>query len=138
MFVAGYYEAGDSGMIDEDGYISVMARTDEVINVAGGLAARAHCLLSVVAGHRLSTGALEEVVLREVSRLHLPWSTLALEHKCHPCYKLIVLVEQSKHRIRCVEQTWTKPLPEIDSDQINCHTDKWIACRRSQAWSSVR
>jgi len=47
----GYYEAGDSGMIDEDGYISVMARTDEVINVAG---------------HRLSTGALEEVVLREV------------------------------------------------------------------------
>ena len=82
MFVAGYYEAGDSGMIDEDGYISVMARTDEVINVAGGLAARAHCLMSVVAGHRLSTGALEEVVLREASKLHLPWSTLALQHTC--------------------------------------------------------
>eukprot|EP00658_Telonema_sp_P-2_P078649 TRINITY_DN7417_c0_g1_i4.p1 TRINITY_DN7417_c0_g1~~TRINITY_DN7417_c0_g1_i4.p1 ORF type:complete len:166 (+),score=43.42 TRINITY_DN7417_c0_g1_i4:566-1063(+) len=47
----GYYEAGDAGVIDEDGYVSVMARTDEVINVAG---------------HRLSTGALEEVLMREV------------------------------------------------------------------------
>ena len=43
----GYYETGDAGMIDEDGYIYVMARTDDVINVAG---------------HRLSTGAMEEVL----------------------------------------------------------------------------
>jgi len=43
----GYYETGDAGMIDEDGYVYVMARTDDVINVAG---------------HRLSTGALEEVL----------------------------------------------------------------------------
>jgi propionyl-CoA synthetase len=43
----GYYETGDAGMIDEDGYISIMARTDDVINVAG---------------HRLSTGAMEEVL----------------------------------------------------------------------------
>jgi propionyl-CoA synthetase len=43
----GYYETGDAGMIDEDGYLFVMARTDDVINVAG---------------HRLSTGAMEEVL----------------------------------------------------------------------------
>ncbi|MEM6486937.1 MAG: AMP-binding protein [Pseudomonadota bacterium] len=45
----GYYETGDAGYIDEDGYIFIMARTDDVINVAG---------------HRLSTGAMEEVLLR--------------------------------------------------------------------------
>ena len=43
----GYYQTGDAGMIDEDGYVHVMARTDDIINVAG---------------HRLSTGAIEEVL----------------------------------------------------------------------------
>jgi propionyl-CoA synthetase len=43
----GYYETGDAGYIDEDGYVFVMSRTDDVINVAG---------------HRLSTGAMEEVL----------------------------------------------------------------------------
>ena len=43
----GYYETGDAGMIDEDGYVWIMARTDDVINVAG---------------HRLSTGGMEEVL----------------------------------------------------------------------------
>ncbi len=43
----GYYETGDAGYVDEFGYVFVMARTDDVINVAG---------------HRLSTGAMEEVV----------------------------------------------------------------------------
>ena len=43
----GYYLTGDSGMIDEDGYVHIMSRIDDVINVAG---------------HRLSTGAMEEVL----------------------------------------------------------------------------
>ena len=43
----GYYETGDAGYVDENGYVFVMARTDDVINVAG---------------HRLSTGAMEEVL----------------------------------------------------------------------------
>lgn len=43
----GYYETGDAGYIDEQGYVFVMARTDDIINVAG---------------HRLSTGAIEEVL----------------------------------------------------------------------------
>ncbi len=43
----GYYETGDAGYTDSDGYIYIMARTDDVINVAG---------------HRLSTGQIEEVI----------------------------------------------------------------------------
>ena len=43
----GYYETGDAGYLDDDGYIYIMARTDDVINVAG---------------HRLSTGQIEEVI----------------------------------------------------------------------------
>jgi propionyl-CoA synthetase len=45
--VRGYYDTGDAGYIDEDGYVYIMARTDDVINVAG---------------HRLSSGAMEEVI----------------------------------------------------------------------------
>jgi propionyl-CoA synthetase len=43
----GYYHTADAGTIDADGYVFVMTRTDDIINVAG---------------HRLSTGAMEEVV----------------------------------------------------------------------------
>jgi len=43
----GYYLTGDGGRIDADGYVFVMGRTDDVINVAG---------------HRLSTGGMEEVL----------------------------------------------------------------------------
>ena len=43
----GYYHTGDAGYLDEDGYIFILNRTDDVINVAG---------------HRLSTGAMEEVL----------------------------------------------------------------------------
>ena len=43
----GHYLTGDSGFLDADGYLSIMSRIDDVINVAG---------------HRLSTGAIEEVI----------------------------------------------------------------------------
>ncbi|HIW45980.1 MAG TPA: AMP-binding protein [Candidatus Yaniella excrementigallinarum] len=43
----GYYETGDTGYIDDDGYVFVLGRSDDVINVAG---------------HRLSTGTLEAVI----------------------------------------------------------------------------
>ncbi|WP_298964076.1 propionyl-CoA synthetase [uncultured Roseibium sp.] len=43
----GYYATSDAGIVDEDGYVFIMARTDDIINVAG---------------HRLSTGAMEEVI----------------------------------------------------------------------------
>ena len=43
----GYYLTGDAGYIDKDGYVYIMARTDDVINTAG---------------HRISTGRIEEVL----------------------------------------------------------------------------
>jgi len=43
----GYYKTADAGFIDDEGYVFVMSRTDDIINVAG---------------HRLSTGAMEEVL----------------------------------------------------------------------------
>ncbi|MBR0656262.1 propionyl-CoA synthetase [Plastoroseomonas arctica] len=43
----GWYDTSDAGMVDEQGYVWVMSRTDDIINVAG---------------HRLSTGAIEEVL----------------------------------------------------------------------------
>jgi propionyl-CoA synthetase len=43
----GYYQTADAGFIDADGYVSVMTRTDDIINTAG---------------HRLSTGGIEEVL----------------------------------------------------------------------------
>jgi propionyl-CoA synthetase len=43
----GFYQTSDAGHVDEDGYLWIMARTDDIINVAG---------------HRLSTGAIEEVL----------------------------------------------------------------------------
>ena len=43
----GYYETGDAGFVDEDGYLYIMSRTDDLINVAG---------------HRLSTGGMEEIL----------------------------------------------------------------------------
>ena len=43
----GYYLTGDAGFKDEDGYVSIMSRVDDIINVAG---------------HRLSTGGMEEVL----------------------------------------------------------------------------
>ncbi|WP_047032839.1 propionyl-CoA synthetase [Hoeflea sp. IMCC20628] len=47
MEFPGYYKTADAGFIDEDGYLFIMARTDDIINVAG---------------HRLSTGGMEEAV----------------------------------------------------------------------------
>ena len=43
----GYYQTADAGYVDGDGYLFIMGRTDDIINVAG---------------HRLSTGGMEEVL----------------------------------------------------------------------------
>jgi len=73
----GFYESGDAGYIDSDGYLEVMSRTDDVINVAG---------------HRLSTGAIEEVLathpdvaecavtgIRDSLKGHVPMGFLVLK-----------------------------------------------------------
>lgn len=62
----GYFETGDAGVVDEDGYLHVMARTDDVINTAG---------------HRLSTGAIEAAIasLPEVAEVAIIGAADALK-----------------------------------------------------------
>src|SRR3546814_20331099 len=48
----GYYTTGDAGLVDADGFVHVMSRFDDIINVAG---------------HRLSTGAIEQIVAAHCS-----------------------------------------------------------------------
>ncbi|KAI9481539.1 MAG: hypothetical protein EXX96DRAFT_567092 [Benjaminiella poitrasii] len=74
----GYYDTGDAGMIDEEGFVHIMSRTDDIINVAG---------------HRLSTGAIEEILiahplvaeccvvpLPDPLKGHVPLGLLVLKH----------------------------------------------------------
>jgi propionyl-CoA synthetase len=84
----GYYETGDAGYKDEDGYLYIMARTDDVINVAG---------------HRLSTGAMEEVLaahpdvaecavigVADELKGQLPFGFLCLNRGCNRDHREIV------------------------------------------------
>ena len=60
----GYYTTGDAGVIDDDGYVSVLERMDDVINVAA---------------HRLSAGNIEAVVkVRKTSSWPRSWANLSL------------------------------------------------------------
>ncbi|HLS44785.1 MAG TPA: propionyl-CoA synthetase [Ornithinicoccus sp.] len=78
----GYYLTGDGGYIDEDGYLFVMGRTDDVLNVAG---------------HRLSTGSLEEALaghpavaecavigIRDALKGQVPRALVVLKAGIHP------------------------------------------------------
>ena len=79
--VPGYYDTGDAGYVDDDGYVYIMSRTDDVINVAG---------------HRLSSGAMEEVIadheevaevavvgLKDALKGHIPLGLIVLNAKIH-------------------------------------------------------
>ncbi|GEO86607.1 MULTISPECIES: propionyl-CoA synthetase [Alphaproteobacteria] len=83
----GYYKTADAGIIDEDGYVFVMARTDDIINCAG---------------HRLSTGAMEEVCamhpdvaecavvgIADALKGQIPCGFLVLKHNVNRDFKAI-------------------------------------------------
>ncbi len=83
----GYYKTADAGIIDEDGYVYVMARTDDIINCAG---------------HRLSTGAMEEVCamhpdvaecavigIADELKGQIPCGFLVLKHNVNRDFKVI-------------------------------------------------
>lgn len=72
----GYYLTGDGGYLDEEGYLFVMGRIDDVINVAG---------------HRLSTGAMEEVVSSHADVAECAVIGVADELKGHVPLGLVVL-----------------------------------------------
>jgi propionyl-CoA synthetase len=73
----GYYKTADAGFVDEEGYLTILGRTDDIINVAG---------------HRLSTGGMEEVIaahpdvaecavlgVRDEIKGESPWGFLVLK-----------------------------------------------------------
>jgi propionyl-CoA synthetase len=74
--IPGYYDTGDAGFKDEEGYLYIMARTDDVINVAG---------------HRLSSGAMEEVVADHPDVAEVAVVGARDEYKGHVPLALMVL-----------------------------------------------
>src|SRR6185503_5672546 len=112
----GYYLTADAGYKDEDGYLWIMGRTDDIINVAG---------------HRLSTGAMEEVLAshRDVAECavmgvadeikgELPLGTVVLKaglQRPHPeiLQELIQMVRERIGPVACFRlMTIVKRLPK--------------------------
>ncbi|MCP5382931.1 MAG: propionyl-CoA synthetase [Kordiimonadaceae bacterium] len=118
----GFYLTGDAGHKDEDGYLYIMGRTDDVINVAG---------------HRLSTGAMEEVLanLSEVAecavvgvhdnlRGQVPYGFLVLKNNVLKSYEDIIsdavkAIRQEIGAVACFKQAViVKRLPKTRSGKI--------------------
>ncbi|CAO3652353.1 unnamed protein product [Cunninghamella echinulata] len=112
-----YYDTGDAGMIDEEGYVHVMSRTDDIINVAG---------------HRLSTGSIEQIILSHPYVVECCVIPLPDKLKGHVPLGVIVL----KHDIHLTQQEFNKKvLPELiksirnDLGAIACFEKAVIASR---------
>jgi propionyl-CoA synthetase len=127
----GYYLTADAGYKDEDGYLWVMTRTDDIINVAG---------------HRLSTGALEEVLafhpdiaecavlgLADQIKGEIPLGLIVLKAGVHRSHGEIVAeaVQMVRERIGAVASfriaAVVKRLPKTRSGKILRGTIKKIA-----------
>jgi propionyl-CoA synthetase len=78
----GWYRTGDAGMVDADGDVWVMGRTDDIINVAG---------------HRLSTGAMEEILAAHPAVAECAVVAVKDALKGHVPLGLVVLKAGSKH-----------------------------------------
>ena len=127
----GYYDTGDAGIIDEDGYVHIMSRTDDVINVAA---------------HRLSSGEMEEILTdhkdvaeavvigcKDSLRGHVPLGMVVLNQGCTSSMKSIEqdLILMVRERIgpvaffkKCVE---VKRFPKTRSGKILRATLRKIA-----------
>ncbi len=127
----GYYETGDAGYIDENGYVFVMSRTDDVINVAG---------------HRLSTGGIEEVLaahpdvaecavigVDDALKGHLPLGLIVLNSACTRSHEEIAkeAVQMVRDKIGPVAAfklaTVVNALPKTRSGKVLRGTMKNIA-----------
>ncbi|KAI9981568.1 hypothetical protein PInf_009324 [Phytophthora infestans] len=83
----GYYHTGDTGHIDEEGFVYVMSRTDDVINVAG---------------HRITTGSIEEVIIEIPEVVECAVFGVADPLKGHVPVALLVIdkkIDRSKEEI---------------------------------------
>ncbi len=127
----GYYKTDDAGFIDEDGYVFVMARTDDIINVAG---------------HRLSTGAMEEILtehpdvaecavtgVADEMKGELPLGFLVLNAGCERDHSVIIdeTIQMVRDKIGAVasfkQALVVKRLPKTRSGKMLRGTMKKIA-----------
>ncbi|MDA0998303.1 MAG: propionyl-CoA synthetase [Proteobacteria bacterium] len=132
----GYYKTADAGMYDDEGYIYIMARTDDIINVAG---------------HRLSTGGMEEVLashpdvaecavigVADLMKGQLPFGFLVLKDgvKKEPDVVVSDVVKLVRERIGPVaafkQAVVVKRLPKTRSGKILRGTMQKIA--DNEAW----
>lgn len=88
----GYYLTGDGGYIDEDGYLFIMGRTDDVINVAG---------------HRLSTGEMEEIVAAHPAVAECAVFGIQDQLKGQLPMAMVVLKDGFEHKSDSIEQELT-------------------------------
>src|SRR6516225_272194 len=130
----GYYLTGDGGFLDEDGYLFVMGRIDDVINVAG---------------HRLSTGAIEEVLashpavaecavigVADEIKGQIPRGFVVLNAGAAPdglAAELVELVRNEIGAVACLKQVDIVPaLPKTRSGKILRKTMRAIAHGHSE------
>lgn len=95
----GYYKTGDAGIIDSEGYLFIMARTDDIINVAG---------------HRLSTGAMEEVLAEHPDVAECAVIGVADSLKGQSPLGLVVLSSKSTRDFKIIE----KEIVQLVRDRI--------------------
>ena len=127
----GYYCTGDAGYIDQDGYVFVMTRVDDVINVAG---------------HRLSTGSMEEILathpeVAEVAVLgvtddmkgQIPVAFAVLNEKCTVSHadiekQVVAMVREAIGAVACFKKlVVVRRLPKTRSGKILRGTMRKIA-----------
>jgi propionyl-CoA synthetase len=137
----GYYTTGDGGYFDEDAYLFVMGRVDDVINVAG---------------HRLSTGAIEEVLASHADvaecavigvsdelRGQVPLGLVVLKTGAdrqpeEVCVDLVALVREQVGAFACYRETRVvQRLPKTRSGKILRSTMRSIAAGREYAVPST-
>ncbi|CAH0482776.1 unnamed protein product [Peronospora belbahrii] len=127
----GYYHTGDTGHIDEEGFVYVMSRSDDVINVAG---------------HRITTGSIEEVIINipevvecaafgvaDLLKGHLPVALLVLDKKIDRPKKEIMNqvvrdVREQMGRFVCLKDIGlVHALPKTRSGKVMRATIKAVA-----------
>ena len=133
----GYYITGDEGIKDEDGYIFVMGRVDDVINVAG---------------HRLSTGEMEELIaghpdiaecavtgIDDELRGQVPVGFVVLKDGTQISQdkmqeELIAIIRKNIGAVACFKQAGiVKRLPKTRSEKILRKTIRKLACETEVA-----
>ena len=111
----GYYTTGDGGYIDDDGYLFVMGRVDDVINVAG---------------HRLSTGALEEVVASHVDVAECAVIGVPDELKGQVPFGLVVLKAGAERDPGDVGAELVEMVRRSEHSRATARPGSWSVCPR--------